>query len=159
MHRSLLLALAIALSSATSAQARPLDRPPLPSPMPLIVAGTCPADPDAGGCYYSATHTLYHRGGNRFALAHELGHAFDTVELDERERTRFAGLMGQGGATQWLSTSEHARDSLSEIFADAYATCRLGMTATGRWTTSTTYSPSPEQQRRVCRFITAAVDY
>jgi hypothetical protein len=160
MGRAVLLVLGVlALAVAAPARASHVARPPAPSPMPVIVHAPCPEDPEAGGCYYPPTNPTYqHRlyfAGDRFAFQHELGHAFDAVEIDAGERARFARLAGRAGAP-WAASSAQDREGLAETFADAYALCRLGYSGRARWQTSTSYTATPRRHRRVCAFIAHA---
>jgi hypothetical protein len=160
MRRAVLLTVTVlALAVAAPAQAWHVARPPAPSPMPVVVHAPCPDDPDAGGCYYPPAHPRFqHRiyfTGDRFTFQHELGHAFDAVEMDAGERARFARLVSRV-RVPWAASSTHDREGLAETFADAYALCRLGYTGRTRWETSTSYTPTPRRHGRVCELIAQA---
>jgi hypothetical protein len=157
LRRSALIVALLVLAVESPAQASRVARPPAPSPMPAIVNAACPDDPDAGGCYYPPTHpTFQHRlyvaSADSFTFQHELGHAFDAVEIDNTERARFARLVGRVGAP-WEASSAQDRDGLGETFADAYAACRTNLNPNKEWETSTGYTPSARRHRRVCRFL------
>jgi hypothetical protein len=72
--------------------------------------------------------------GYRFTRAHELGHAFDATMMDAGERERFVRLTGMFADDEmWNGTyvDEQGRlldtgNSPAEVFADAYASCRIG---------------------------------
>jgi hypothetical protein len=151
-------------------------RPPLPNPMPRIIRGPCPGLDEAAGCFIPAgdadyTGTPWPTGavftdGYRFTTAHELGHAFDATMMDAGERQRFIHLTRMfPGDVAWNSTyvDEEGRlldtgNSPAEVFADAYASCRIGqIIAEGHeWTTSTGYMPTAHIERMVCRMIVRA---
>jgi hypothetical protein len=104
----------------------------------------------------------------RFALAHEIGHIYDTQTLTDENRARLTGLMGFPADTVW----DDQRDAEScwkrcplEMFADAYAACAIGATpgvhripGRGRvydWQTTYGYEPSQGTHREVCAVIRA----
>jgi hypothetical protein len=180
--RTLLIGMVLAVLMATPAEAHPawtykVARPPPPNPMPQIVRGACPGmGDDAEGCFVAAgeadyTGTPWPTGavftdGYRFTRAHELGHAFDATMMDAGERERFVRLAGLFADDElWASTyvDEQGRlldvgESPAEVFADAYASCRIGqIIAPGhQWETSTGYQPTAHVERVICGMITRA---
>jgi len=171
----LLLALLIAFLCASPAQAR-VARPPLPVPMPQIVIDECPGLPDRG-CYIGVGEQdvngdVWPRGavftsGDKFEVSHELGHAFDDSLMDVGERNRFATLLGDPGQPWSESYTDpegrliQSPGSLAELFADAYASCRLGYEIEpGRvWVIGYGYHPSGRMHRLICKMIRrAAID-
>lgn len=160
-----------------SSRAYTVIRPPMPSPMPRIVHGSCPGmEDDAAGCFVPAgeadfTGTPWPTGavftdGYRFTKAHELGHAFDATMLDAGERERFVRLTGMFADDElWVSTYVDelgrlldAGNSPAEVFADAYASCWTGqIIAPGHeWTTSTGFMPTARNERLICGMISRA---
>jgi hypothetical protein len=153
-------------------QANALERPPWPRPAPAIErAQDCHGL--VAGHYDEARNTIVICTADRFVIAHEAGHAFDVLHLDDGERNRFAGLLGREGDPwrQLNSTPDRrlpdgtevvsaSRESLSEWFADAYAACRLrfGRGPGERWESSTGYAPSERKHRRVCALLRRAAD-
>lgn len=115
----------------------------------------------------------------RFGRAHELGHVFDEQFMDAGERQRFASIQSElwddiGGKHEkqigsndsdhdpWFSVAENldgtvttAYGDLGEIFADAYAACRLRMVrgSNHTWETGYGYEPGAAQHRRICKLI------
>lgn len=91
--------------------------PPAPSPMPAVHMARCPGIPDMP-CYVgdgAARNDIYLVNSpafDPFSYQHELGHAFDRLQLDDGERLRITRVLG------WRAW--HA-----EAFADFYAGCRL----------------------------------
>jgi hypothetical protein len=180
--RTLLIGMVLAVLMATPADAHSpraykVARPRLPNPMPQIIRGPCPGMGDeAEGCFVAAgeadyTGTPWPRGavftdGYRFTTAHELGHAFDATMMDAGERERFVRLTGMFADDEyWASTyiDDEGRlldvgESPAEVFADAYASCRIGqIIASGHeWTTSTGYQPTAHVEREVCGMIMRA---
>jgi hypothetical protein len=166
--------LTLAASANAAAHVQLPVRPPLPTPMPQIIRGACPGLPDAAGCNVpigdeDATGRVYATGavfttGYRFTTMHELGHAFDATRMDDGERARFGTLVDHPDEF-WSSTytDEQGRliqspDSLAEIFADAYANCRLRrVVAPGHlWEAGYGYFPTARQHRQVCKLIARA---
>jgi hypothetical protein len=121
-----------------------------------IKRGPCPMHPDFVGCVFSARPRTIYLGWNardlRAVLYHELGHVFDHLVLNSRERRQFKRIIGVQGAG-W----SRGRLPAAEWFADGYAECavrprvrrRAGRTAYG-------YAPTTRQHARVCRLIRRA---
>lgn len=156
---SALLALALPATSVA------VDQPPLP-PQATVTYSSCP-DGLAGACSDVAAATIYLDGDySRFALEHERGHLFDAQLLDVGERNAIMRVMGLIGPwEQGTALSCRERRCPSEIFADAYATCRMGWTAKPTrfrggyrlvWTVGYGWQPGPKRQRRTCAIITRA---
>lgn len=117
----------------------------------------------------------------RFGRQHELGHVFDEQFMDAGERQRFAELqselwdvvrgrdirVGSNDSDQdpWFTVGENPDGSitsgygdLGELFADAYAACRLGLVRAPNhmWETGYGYEPGLSQHRRICKMISKA---
>lgn len=126
-------------------------------PMPRTAIVHYASCPDGGGsCAYADRAEVYiEPGADLYTLMHELGHIFDRQHLNPWDRARFARLLGLPG--EWnRGTGLDGLQSPHERFADAYATCALGLTpARGRWETAYDYNPSPRRHRTVCRSIRA----
>jgi hypothetical protein len=175
MFRPLLVLAALLLVLPASAQARQhIARPPLPQPMPQIITSECPGDADAGGCYIGAGEAdingrayahgaAYTVDGNRFAVLHELGHAYDATMMDAGERNRFARLAGMNDLL-WTWSDDvngalvQGSGTPAERFADAYAACRMALVVGSghTWWTSYGYLPTARQHRRICKTIARA---
>jgi hypothetical protein len=127
------------------------ERPPWPRPAPAIErAADCPGP--SAGYYDEQRNAIVTCTADRFVITHEAGHAFDALHLDDGERNRFATLLDREG-DPWRELNETpdervpdgtevvsaSRESLSEWFADAYATCRLRLERGPgeRWESST----------------------
>jgi hypothetical protein len=168
------LVVAVTFAAPASGHVRRVQRPPLPAPMPRIVAAPCPGLEDAAGCLIPAGVTdatgrpyataAVFTTGDRFTTAHELGHAYDAAMMDDMERHAFSHILGRLDE-YWSSTytDEDGRvlqypDSLAEVFADAYANCRLGhVVAPGHaWEAGYNYYPTARENRRICGLITRA---
>ena len=163
-----------AVAFAASAEAR-VDRPPLPTPLPEIIDAHCPGLTEAGGCYFSpgngdasgrvyARGAVFSRGRDRFSTLHEMGHAFDATMMDAGERNRFAWLLSRDLEVWTYSYTDddgrliQAGNSLAEVFADAYANCRMGHERGSgeEWEAGYDYYPEASTHRQVCRLITRA---
>jgi hypothetical protein len=177
MTRSLLTMLLLAaLAWPTHAQAAPrVSRPRLPDPMPQIIAGACPGlEDEAVGCHigigiadvygHEYAHGAVFVDGYRFTTYHELGHAFNDTMMDAGERNRFASLLDRPDEA-WSATyiDEQGRliqdpRSLDEVFADAYANCRMGrVVASGHvWEAGYDYYPTAREHRLACRMLARA---
>ena len=116
----------------------------------------CPMGPVFAGCVFPARpRVLYMRPSlrePRRILYHELGHTFDLLVLNQRERRRFkriAGIRRHG----WFSGGLPP----AEWFADGYAACalRLHLRRAMR-PTPYGYSPPPRRYARVCALIRSA---
>jgi hypothetical protein len=193
MYRRLALAgFLLALAAPQAAEAYPtraelrqmVVRPPAPTPAPIVEDR--PEDPycsEGAGTqafYDPVRHAIVHcfarpaepTWDDRHVREHELGHAFDQVMLDDYEREWFRDLMGLKTrpwwillGAEWASLVPHGYSHASpgEIFADAYAYCRLRTVFTWRSAKGTHsldvgsgYDPTNFQHRRVCRFIDIA---
>jgi hypothetical protein len=116
----------------------------------------CPMGRVFAGCVFPAQpRVLYMRPAlhePRRILYHELGHTFDLLVLNQRERRRFkriAGIRRHGWFRGGLPPAEW--------FADGYASCavRLRLRRSVR-PTPYGYSPSPRRHARVCALIRSA---
>lgn len=177
-RRIILLAVLIAsLATATPASAhitRPI-RPPLPNPLPQIVtmAANDPVQ-EIGAGYFDGQTVHVIDVHDKFLVRHELGHVYDNLYLDARERQRFANLLhcdryGCDGEQDLYWTDAitdpdtglyvTAPDSLSEVFADAYAACRsqLVIGSGHTWETGYGYQPATNREHlKVCAMIARA---
>lgn len=172
---------ALAAHAAASQRRAPksytVTRPALPNPMPQVIHGACPGmGDDAAGCFVAAGEADYtgrpwptgavFTDGDKFTKEHELGHAFDATMMDAGERERFVRLTGMFADDElWVSIYVDENDrvidtgnSPAEIFADAYASCRIGQIIAPRyeWTTSTGYMPTARTEREICGMIARA---
>lgn len=132
----------------------------IPGPLQItIVRGPCPDEPQALGCAHAADATVYVDTRDRFIVQHEIGHLFDAQRLDDRERGALAHLLHARAPWNAPSLDGFGDDSPAparELFADAYAACRLGLDPErGEWSTSYDWYPRTSgQQRHVCAVIT-----
>ena len=116
----------------------------------------CPMGPVFAGCVFPARpRVLYMRPSlrePRRILYHELGHTFDLLVLNRRERRRFKRIVGirRHG---WFSGGLPP----AEWFADGYASCavRLRLRRVMR-PTPYGYSATPRRHARVCSLIRSA---
>jgi hypothetical protein len=156
---SLALMIAALLAFPALAQAKAFQGVPSPSRVHVVYA-PCP---DIGGtCADTASAIIYlDDPTDRFARQHELGHLADSQLLDDAERSELTPLLGAHGVWQQLTGVACGDGSScpSERFADAYATCRLGMRPSGGgWEDAYGYAPrSDHTQARVCATITQAL--
>lgn len=121
-----------------------------------IVIRSCPGYPEFVGCVNSRKPRRIYLQPNAARLRgvyyHELGHVFDLVVLNRRERREFKRIVGvrAGG---WF----RGAPAPSELFADAYAACslhrrlgrRLSRTAYG-------YHATPRRHARACALMRRA---
>jgi hypothetical protein len=122
----------------------------------VIRRAFCPMGPVFAGCVFPARpRVLYMRPvlhEPRRILYHELGHTFDLLVLNRRERRRFKRIVG-------IRRHGWFRGGLppAEWFADGYASCavRLRLRRVVR-PTPYGYSPSPRRHARVCALIRSA---
>jgi hypothetical protein len=116
----------------------------------------CPARPSAAGCVYPRRpRTIWVRPGvddPRGVLLHELGHVYDLLVLNNRDRGHFRRIMHRPRARWW-----RGRLPLAEQFAEAYSWCaRYTRIVSISKYSSYRYRPSAKQHRRTCRLITRA---
>lgn len=149
----LLGALGLSAAPARADDAAIASRSGIPSPRATIIHAPCP---DVGGsCAYADGRVYLARGASRFARQHELGHVFDTQFLDEGERNKLQRLLGLPRGP-WFDGTGEGSASPSEMFADAYAACRLQLDPMGLWQVSYGYLPTRRQHRLVCATIVRA---
>src|SRR5215208_3898491 len=92
-----------------------------------IRRGPCPGHPNLVGCVFSERPRTLYLGWNardlRTVLYHELGHVFDQLVLNSRERRQFKRIIG-------ILRAGWARGALppEEWFADGYARCAFRLT-------------------------------
>lgn len=133
-----------------------------------IVYAPCPAHPDAGGCAYvdptalasgaygddcrNPSGCIFLRTRNRFALWHELGHAWAARALTPEHERWFARKLGMAGQP-WFDDVWNPGGSPGERFADAFANCALRNTFRRGWETAYDYLPSAQRHRAICNAI------
>jgi hypothetical protein len=116
----------------------------------------CPASASFAGCVFTSRPRVIYLNRNlsepRRLLYHELGHTFDLLVLNQRERTRFKRIVG-------IRRHGWFRGALppAEWFADGYASCavRLRLRHAIR-PTPYGYAPPRLRHARVCALIRAA---
>jgi hypothetical protein len=116
----------------------------------------CPASPSFAGCVFTSRPRVIYLIPNlvepRRLLYHELGHTFDLLVLNQRERRRFKRIVG-------VRRHGWFRGGLppAEWFADAYASCavRVRLRRSVR-PTPYGYAPTRRRHARVCALIRAA---
>jgi hypothetical protein len=127
----------------------PVFRVPSP-PQYVIIRVACP-DGIGGSCAFHDGRVYLARGASDFAYWHELGHVFDAELLTDGDRRWFMGRLSR--RTTWWSHGP-GDPSPFELFADAYATCALGLTpARGAWVDAYGYRPGPKRHRQICSAI------
>lgn len=127
------------------------------SPAAPMVAQECPGV--GGACFTNGT--LYIGSSpDRFATAHEVGHAFDSEVLTDEMRTSFQRRMRAPEGPWSTGTGFPAGlQSPNEWFADYFAVCTTGINPRRGWPDS--YAPRPPLQRffRVCTAIKMVMAY
>lgn len=134
----------------------------IPAPSVTVVGDPCPAATATGICTIEST--IYApANASRFAVQHEIGHAFDEQFLDDGERNALKRAMGMPISRPWqLGTglTHEGLNSPSERFADLYAACRLKMDPEGLWESAYDYQPTRRSLRRACGVVRrASSDY
>jgi hypothetical protein len=121
-----------------------------------IRRGPCPGHPNHVGCVFSDRPPTPYLGWNardlRTVLYHELGHVFDQLVLNSRERRQFKRIIG-------IHRAGWARGALppEEWFADGYARCAFRLHVSHRLgRTAYAYGPTRRQHARVCRLTRLA---
>lgn len=157
------------LTGPALAEELPVKPPLPPKPVPIHYVGDegiikyCGAGVALiAGCY-DGTSIWVVKHADSFTVAHEIGHAYDDQVMSWPERYEFARLIGRPlthALDWWVYKPKFFQ---AELFADAYATCRLQMlpnsystnkVSYGGWITSYGYYPySNDFQRRICRAI------
>jgi hypothetical protein len=124
----------------------------------VVRVARCPARRSAAGCVYTRRpRTIWLRPGlrdPRGVMLHELGHVYDLLVMNNRDRGRFRRIVaGRGARRPWWRGSE----PLAEQFAEAYSWCaRFARIVSIRRYSSYSYRPSGRQHRRICAVITRA---
>jgi hypothetical protein len=116
----------------------------------------CPARPSAAGCVYTRRpRTIWLRPGvddPRGVLLHELGHVYDLLVLNNRDRGGFRRIMHRPQARWW-----RGRLPLAEQFAEAYSWCaRYRQIVSISRYSSYRYRPTAKQHKRACGLIVRA---
>jgi hypothetical protein len=137
----------------------------VPSPPHVtVVYAPCPVTGD-GSCAMGEVVYLYDH--EPYTRQHELGHLVDWQRLDDVERAILQPPLGAPAEVPWVNGTGVAcagRLCPNERFADAYATCRLGMwpqvhrtrggLVVGAWESYYGYAPETNYaQRRNCGLI------
>jgi hypothetical protein len=135
------------------------DASRVPTPKGRIeVKLTSHACGEGGACMSYRRHARpviefdFPEGSDRYShyeFVHELGHVFDYLYMNGRERATFEGIMGLRG--RWWAGA----DPPGEKFAMAYSFCALGARnpARSREYWGYDYLPTVRQHRRVCALI------
>lgn len=184
MTRSLIFAVGVAtlvMAAAPAGASQRPARPPLPSPMPPVVQMAADDPMSSYGGYWDGTAIHVDDVNYKFGVAHEAGHVFDEQYLDPGERQRFAELVsriydkkgrlvGHDGRQDmpWFRIAENPDGTVTsgfgdigELFADAYASARLGRIRAPNhmWDTAYGYEPTEKQHRLIAKFMVhAALD-
>ncbi len=123
----------------------------------VIKRSYCPTRPSLAGCLLTARPRIIYLSPRAFeprlVLYHELGHTFDLLVLNPRERRQFKRIVG-------IRRHGWFRGALppSEWFADGYAACAVRpRVRRAPRRTLYGYSPSRGQHARVCALIRSAV--
>jgi hypothetical protein len=116
----------------------------------------CPARPSSAGCVYTKRpRVVFVRLGlqdPRGVLLHELGHVYDLLVMNNRDRGTFRRIMGRRSAKWWRGTRP-----LAEQFAEAYSWCaRYARIVSIAKYSSYEYRPTARQHRRICKLVHAA---
>lgn len=159
MRRTKLVSLAVcvaALLNAPNAEARQLVKPPAVDA--LILHQPCPVGDGTLTCAFPAAGIIYLAHRDRFALEHERGHIFDAQILTPETRRVFTRLLGYAQDTPWAPATGDACSAVAcpwEVFADAYAACRIGMRrerwrGVTTWETAYGYYPTPARHYLIC---------
>lgn len=143
---------------------------PLPTGPPITVLfAPCPGLQDAAGCTIDSTIWVDPAAGwPRFSVLHELGHQFDSRDLDPMERLYLIPELGGFRHRAWGDCGSVADlDTYGqcplERFADAYAFCALGAHVPryggARWYSPYGYLPQSEGSfLKLCSDIRAFAD-
>jgi hypothetical protein len=148
------IVLALALTAAA------LSIPAVPVNLHI---GKCPDIALSNECYYAHTNDLWLEDpADRVSYWHGMGHAFDTQRLDDGERHRFSCLPAAKPPVEGDPDLCGARwdEHVAEVFADAYANCRLRFRAGSvRFLYGNGYEPTTARRHRnACRLIARAAD-
>jgi hypothetical protein len=108
--------------------------------------------PGWGGWTYKDEHILF---------LHELGHAFDTTELNSKQRNQFRALIGTR-CVWWSTRCWNGKHTLppGERFAEAYSACAIGLTREQleeRGYVSYGWHPHPSIESKLCDLIREVV--
>jgi hypothetical protein len=161
MARMLLTLAALLLVAAPARASVPVP----PAASYTIHYEPCP-DGSGGPCAYYDTGDIYlartgSRAGDRHARWHELGHVY-LERLSDYWKGALVDRLGYPAGTPWQHPTGDdcypfgEAACPSEVAADAYAMCALGIPARRqdeRWRTSYWYWPSNRSHRRICAVI------
>jgi hypothetical protein len=116
----------------------------------------CPARPSSAGCVYTKRpRTVFVRPrlrDPRGVLLHELGHVYDLLVMNNRDRGAFRRIIGRRSARWWRGSRP-----LAEQFAEAYSWCaRYARIVSIAKYSSYEYRPTARQHRRICTLVHAA---
>jgi hypothetical protein len=124
----------------------------------VVRRARCPARPAAAGCVYTRRpRTIWLRPGlrdPRGVLLHELGHVYDLLVMNNRDRARFRRIVaGRGSARKWWKGAR----PLAEQFAEAHSWCaRYARIVSITRYSSYAYRPTAREHRRICALIVRA---
>lgn len=144
--------------------------PPVQPPAPVVPIVRDASCGDALGCFDGTTIHLS-ADARRWTLEHERGHVMDAERLTDAQRAAFSSLPWVRRSVEpdagWYGYDESGAYfyGYAEVFADAYATCRLRRlpqprprhgVIVGKGDRMGTYGYDPgtnNRQRRTCRRI------
>lgn len=167
MLRVLLAALVLALAAPIPASAATsrhlLAAVAIPSVPVTVHNASCPFDLGVNtGCYLRTTNEMWIPDrGDRATYWHEMGHAVDAQLLTDGARNAFKCLPAMWmdhGTDKSACTAPWAGD-VAEMFADAYADCRMRLMPSGDSYFLMGHGYWPDTDRRhlnACRFIARA---
>jgi hypothetical protein len=132
----------------------------VPVPSVSLRVESCPGyRPIVVDCYDPPTNTIYLTRqtvgrGDRWTLAHEMGHAYDYTRLEDDDRVRLLPLLGYRPDHPWRWQQDPMKAKASvvppeETFADAYAACA------SRWDRGYGRTPTGGRLKQVCALIRA----
>lgn len=147
-------------TAGASAEAALARATRIPTPAATIIEAPCPdMDESAASeaCAYPDGRLYLPAGTSDFQREHELGHQFDRQYMQPGEQNKATRLLGFPVGTPWRNgTGTGGFDSPHELFADAYAACRLQLDPGSDWETSYDYAPTRREFREVCGFLRRA---
>lgn len=131
------------------------NRMPDPQDNLEVILAPCPGAAEDSGCTYPTDNSpvwVDPAQFSPFVLYHEMGHRYRFEVMTPRAQARFVAIMHYKAWT----------DDVEEQFADAYATCAMGLMpirshdadeVDENFPTGNQYEPTRRQQDRVCQLI------